>query len=80
MSFRYWLYAAVRYKCVLVTNDEMRDHLFELLGNGFFPKWKERHQVRFTLNRKDPVFHMPPPYSIVIQVGSLSSINIVVCM
>jgi proteinaceous RNase P len=45
MSFRYWLYAAVRYKCVLVTNDEMRDHLFELLGNGFFPKWKERHQV-----------------------------------
>jgi proteinaceous RNase P len=76
----YWLYAAVRYKCVLVTNDEMRDHLFELLGNEFFPKWKERHQVRFTLNRKDPVFHMPPPYSIVIQVGSLSSINIVVCM
>lgn len=45
MSFRYWLYAAVRYKCVLVTNDEMRDHLFELLGNEFFPKWKERHQV-----------------------------------
>jgi proteinaceous RNase P len=45
MSFRYWLYAAVRYKCVLVTNDEMWDHLFELLGNEFFPKWKERHQV-----------------------------------
>jgi proteinaceous RNase P len=41
----YWLYAAVRYKCLLVTNDEMRDHLFQLLGNEFFPKWKERHQV-----------------------------------
>ena len=30
---------------MLVTNDEMRDHLFQLLGNDFFPKWKERHQV-----------------------------------
>jgi len=72
----YWLYAAVRYKCVLVTNDEMRDHLFELLGNEFFPKWKERHQVRFTLNRKDPVFHMPPPYSIVIQESEKGSWHI----
>ena len=43
--FRYWLYAAVRCKSLLVTNDEMRDHIFELLGNDFFPKWKERHQV-----------------------------------
>ncbi|CAM6027545.1 unnamed protein product [Sphagnum balticum] len=72
----YWLYAAVRYKCVLVTNDEMRDHLFELLGNEFFPKWKERHQVRFTLNRQDPVFHMPPPYSIVIQESEKGSWHI----
>ncbi|CAK9275742.1 unnamed protein product [Sphagnum jensenii] len=72
----YWLYAAVRYKCLLVTNDEMRDHLFQLLGNEFFPKWKERHQVRFTLNRKDPVFHMPPPYSIVIQESETGSWHI----
>ncbi|MCI14261.1 proteinaceous RNase P 1 chloroplastic/mitochondrial-like, partial [Trifolium medium] len=40
----YWLYAAIKFKCLLVTNDEMRDHLFQLLGNDFFPKWKERHQ------------------------------------
>ncbi|KAG0605932.1 hypothetical protein M758_9G099400 [Ceratodon purpureus] len=63
----YWLYAAVLYKCALVTNDEMRDHLFQLLGNDFFPKWKERHQVRFSLSKGGPVFHMPPPYSILIQ-------------
>ncbi|KAG0617163.1 hypothetical protein M758_5G169300 [Ceratodon purpureus] len=63
----YWLYAAVRYKCILVTNDEMRDHLFQLLGSDFFPKWKERHQVRFSLSKEGPVFHMPPPYSILIQ-------------
>lgn len=43
--FRYWLYAAIKFKCLLVTNDEMRDHIFQLLGNDFFPKWKERHQV-----------------------------------
>ncbi|KAH8511530.1 hypothetical protein H0E87_008920 [Populus deltoides] len=41
----YWLYAAVSCKCLLVTNDEMRDHLFQLLGTSFFPRWKEKHQV-----------------------------------
>lgn len=29
----------------MVTNDEMRDHTFQLLERDFFPKWKERHQV-----------------------------------
>lgn len=46
---RYWLYAAVKLKCLLVTNDEMRDHIFELLGSSFFLKWKERHQVRYSM-------------------------------
>ncbi|XP_028552066.1 uncharacterized protein LOC114579980 [Dendrobium catenatum] len=41
---RYWLYAAVNCKCLVVTNDEMRDHLFALLGKSFFPRWKEKHQ------------------------------------
>ncbi|KAL2342532.1 hypothetical protein Fmac_003817 [Flemingia macrophylla] len=64
----YWLYAAIKFKCLLVTNDEMRDHLFQLLGNDFFPKWKERHQVRFSFSDTgSPVFHMPPPCSVVIQ-------------
>ncbi|KAK7358337.1 hypothetical protein VNO77_00264 [Canavalia gladiata] len=64
----YWLYAAIKFKCLIVTNDEMRDHLFQLLGNDFFPKWKERHQVHFSFsNTGAPVFHMPPPCSVVIQ-------------
>ncbi|KAI3790170.1 hypothetical protein L2E82_03008 [Cichorium intybus] len=63
----YWLYAAIKFKCLLVTNDEMRDHLFQLLGNDFFPKWKERHQVRFHFSEMGPVYHMPPPCSVVIQ-------------
>lgn len=42
---RYWLYAAIKFKCFIVTNDEMRDHTFQVLGNNFIPRWKERHQV-----------------------------------
>ncbi|XP_073141948.1 proteinaceous RNase P 1, chloroplastic/mitochondrial-like isoform X2 [Henckelia pumila] len=63
----YWLYAAIKFKCYLVTNDEMRDHLFQLLGNDIFPKWKERHQIRFSFDETGPIFHMPPPCSVVIQ-------------
>ncbi|GLT63854.1 hypothetical protein SLA2020_363860 [Shorea laevis] len=63
----YWLYAAVRLRCLLVTNDEMRDHIFELLGSNFFLKWKERHQVRYTFLKGSLKLQMPPPYSIVIQ-------------
>ncbi|KAK3010732.1 hypothetical protein RJ639_011285 [Escallonia herrerae] len=66
----YWLYAAVSCKCLLVTNDEMRDHLFQLLGTSFFPRWKEKHQVRLTVSRNGPKFHMPPPYSIESEQGS----------
>ncbi|XP_065851404.1 proteinaceous RNase P 1, chloroplastic/mitochondrial-like isoform X2 [Euphorbia lathyris] len=63
----YWLYAAIKFKCLIVTNDEMRDHTFQLLGNDFFPKWQERHQVRFDFTDVGPVFHMPRSYSVVIQ-------------
>ncbi|RWR90222.1 proteinaceous RNase P 1, chloroplastic/mitochondrial-like protein [Cinnamomum micranthum f. kanehirae] len=70
----YWLYAAVSCKCLLVTDDEMRDHLFELLGTSFFPRWKEKHQVRVTFSKQlPPIFHMPPPYSIVIQESEAGS-------
>ncbi|XP_020596733.1 proteinaceous RNase P 1, chloroplastic/mitochondrial [Phalaenopsis equestris] len=72
----YWLYAAVNCKCLVVTNDEMRDHLFALLGNSFFPRWKEKHQVRLTVSRDGPTFHLPPPYSIVIQESERGSWHI----
>ncbi|KAI7736819.1 hypothetical protein M8C21_015825, partial [Ambrosia artemisiifolia] len=63
----YWLYASVKLKCMLVTNDEMRDHIFELLGSSFFPMWKERHQVHYTFPKGQVKLEMPPPYSVVIQ-------------
>ncbi|KQJ94366.1 proteinaceous RNase P 1, chloroplastic/mitochondrial isoform X2 [Brachypodium distachyon] len=63
----YWLYAAIRWKCLIITNDEMRDHTFQLLEKDFFPKWKERHQVRFSFGDSCVTFQMPPPCSVVIQ-------------
>lgn len=63
----YWLYAAVKLKCLVVTNDEMRDHIFELLASNFFFRWKERHRVQFTFPRNKLKLLMPPPYSLVIQ-------------
>ncbi|XP_010531433.1 PREDICTED: proteinaceous RNase P 2-like [Tarenaya hassleriana] len=69
----YWLYAAVKLKCLLVTNDEMRDHIFELLGSSFFQKWKERHQVRYTFVKGNLKLEMPPPFSVVIQESEKGS-------
>ncbi|OMO77114.1 Ribonuclease Zc3h12a-like protein [Corchorus olitorius] len=76
----YWLYAAVKLRCLLVTNDEMRDHIFELLGSSFFLKWKERHQVRYTFLKGTLKLQMPPSYSVVIQESEKGSWHVpVVC-
>jgi hypothetical protein len=44
---RYWMYAAVKAgpKGLLISNDEMRDHMFQLLAPRFFHKWKQRRQA-----------------------------------
>ncbi|XP_068662200.1 proteinaceous RNase P 2-like [Aristolochia californica] len=69
----YWIYAAVKNKCSIVTNDEMRDHIFELLGQDFFLRWKERHQVHYTFVKGVVKLQMPPPYSTVIQESATGS-------
>ncbi|XP_068648014.1 proteinaceous RNase P 1, chloroplastic/mitochondrial-like isoform X2 [Aristolochia californica] len=76
----YWLYAAIKFKCLIVTNDEMRDHNFQLLGNDFFPKWKERHQVHFSFTEHGPEFHMPPPCSVVIQESVKGHWHVPICV
>ena len=51
----YWLYAAVNAgpEGRLVTNDELRDHVFQMLpAPRLFYKWKERHQVRCAQTRR----------------------------
>ncbi|GAU19745.1 hypothetical protein TSUD_78710 [Trifolium subterraneum] len=69
----YWLYAAVSCKCLLLTNDEMRDHLFQLLGSSFFPRWKEKHQVRVSASKRGVSLVLPPCYSLVIQESANGS-------
>ncbi|XP_045806591.1 proteinaceous RNase P 2-like [Trifolium pratense] len=69
----YWLYAAIKLRCLLVTNDEMRDHIFELIGSNFFNQWKERHQVHYTFVKGNLKLQMPPSYSLVIQESEKGS-------
>jgi len=44
----FWLYLAVKLQCKVVTNDEMRDHHFQMLSPRNFARWKERHQIHFS--------------------------------
>ncbi|CAN1294353.1 Proteinaceous RNase P 3 [Linum perenne] len=69
----YWLYAAVKLRCLLVTNDEMRDHIFEILGTSFFLKWKERHQAKYTFTKGNLFLQMPAPFSVSIQESEKGS-------
>ena len=45
----FWLHAALwsGKNCMALTNDEMRDHHFQMLSHRSFLRWKERHQIRF---------------------------------
>lgn len=43
----FWMHAALEYRALVVTNDEMRDHHFQMLAPRYFLRWKERHQVHF---------------------------------
>jgi len=43
----FWMHAALKYKTLVITNDEMRDHHFQMMAPKFFLRWKERHQVHF---------------------------------
>lgn len=45
----FWLYATIHYHLPVVTNDEMRDHHFQLLSPRYFMRWRERHRVPFDL-------------------------------
>ena len=55
------MYAAVKAgpKGLLISNDEMRDHMFQLLAPRFFHKWKQRHQASVA------VFCLPPACNVV---------------
>lgn len=45
----YWLYGTVASgkRGILISNDQMRDHIFELLRPRFFLKWRHHHQYKY---------------------------------
>ena len=45
----FWLHMSVVLGAKLMTNDEMRDHTFQMLSPRWFERWKERNQIRFGL-------------------------------
>ena len=59
----------------LVSNDELRDHSFQMLGGGYVAAWKERHRVAFEFAAPAGArgeggglsFLMPPRYTRCIQ-------------
>ncbi len=77
----FWMHAALIHggkdgmpSVQAITNDEMRDHHFQMLAQGSFLRWKERHQVRFDfgqwntdLNRREVLLQYPSSYSRRIQ-------------
>lgn len=78
----YWLYAAVAGKCAercrVISNDEMRDHHYDMLAPRFFARWKECHVVQYGMRHHargadgaapqiDVWLRHPPPYSSVVQ-------------
>ena len=67
----FWMHAALLSPGRLVlTNDEMRDHHFQMLAPRCFLRWKDRHQVHFEFGeynaakrRYDVRFKFPDPYT-----------------
>jgi len=77
----YWMHAALvnggkesMPSVLAITNDEMRDHHFQMLAEDSFLRWKERHQVYFDfghynkqLGRRPTLLTYPMKYSRRIQ-------------
>ena len=45
----FWLHAALTEQAMVVTNDEMRDHHFQMVAPQSFLRWRDRYQIHFTL-------------------------------
>jgi len=71
----FWLFAGVwatkqakKGSLFMVSNDQMRDHHFQMLSTRNFLKWRERHWVNFHFTDKgsvsEPCFAFPSKYSV----------------
>ncbi|KEG14930.1 hypothetical protein DQ04_00251060 [Trypanosoma grayi] len=77
-----WLYAAIRKpNCLVVSNDQMRDHHFLLLSHRSFLRWRQRHRVTYKalfqrVTGGVTLVVMPPrPYAVWVQRGCLSPLH-----
>lgn len=61
----YWLYAAAKLggRTLVVSNDEMRDHHFQMIHNRAFARWKERHQAHYSAWGRRVQVREPTPFS-----------------
>lgn len=55
---------------MVLSNDEMRDHHFQMLAHRQFLRWKERHQVHFSFDDFDHSIKMRPIQAIYPDVYS----------
>ena len=63
-----WLYAcSVKKKCVLITNDQMRDHHFKMLSQRNFIRWRQRHRITFRNGFKGLKITLPTVFSTWVQ-------------
>ncbi|WIA12316.1 hypothetical protein OEZ85_012372 [Tetradesmus obliquus] len=67
----YWMYAAVqaRERGLLVSNDQLRDHVWNLLRPKHMLKWTQRHIIRFSFNfhKTEAYLQHPLPYTPCVQ-------------
>ncbi|KAL3936699.1 MAG: hypothetical protein SGBAC_008043 [Bacillariaceae sp.] len=69
----FWLHVAYTHQSLVVSNDEMRDHHFQMLAPRTFLRWKERHHAHFDFGnwitaedgsrQKEVVLTLPETYS-----------------
>ena len=72
----FWLHAGVSAtitnpNSIIISNDQMRDHHFNMLSMKYFLKWRERHWVNFEFFDRSwntlPTFKFPSPFSVRVQ-------------
>lgn len=49
----YWLYSAFKFKCYVITNDLMKDHIFSLINFKHLDRWIINNIIRFKINFKN---------------------------
>ena len=63
----YWLYASFKFKCNVISNDQMRDHVYAMLNPLYLNRWKIDSFVRFTYDSNKLTLNNPKEYSMYIQ-------------